>query len=132
MKDYYRVLNCSRFVDNCELKKNFMRLCIEHHPDKTSHRSSAVIIEEVIEAWSVLGDENKKRVYDANFIKDTDKHEYLSFKHAWKVELINQELECPQCGQINQTEAATGLIECDSCSCLIDVAESTQEEPTLI
>lgn len=61
MKDYYQILGVSRGASQDEVKKAFRKLAHEHHPDKGGSEAK---FKEVNEAYSVLGDEKKRKQYD--------------------------------------------------------------------
>ncbi|WP_434336843.1 molecular chaperone DnaJ [Mesomycoplasma conjunctivae] len=69
-KDYYEVLCISRSADTSEIKKAYRTLANKWHPDKHSQKTEAEKKEaeekfkEVLEAYEVLSDENKKSQYD--------------------------------------------------------------------
>ena len=64
-RDYYEVLSVSREVTSDELRKAYRREALKHHPDRNPGNASAEAkFKEVTEAYQVLCDENKRRVYD--------------------------------------------------------------------
>jgi DnaJ-class molecular chaperone len=67
MKDYYRILGVPENASQAEIKKAFRKLAFQHHPDTNpgNEREAAERFKEINEAYGVLGDENKRRQYDA-------------------------------------------------------------------
>lgn len=64
-KDYYQVLGVSKDASQDEIKKAYRRLARANHPDANPDDSEAERrFKEVGEAYSVLGDEQKRREYD--------------------------------------------------------------------
>jgi molecular chaperone DnaJ len=64
-RDYYEVLSCSREAGADELRKAYRREALKHHPDRNPGDSSCdAKLKEVNEAYQVLSDENKRRIYD--------------------------------------------------------------------
>src|SRR5580704_9276776 len=64
-RDYYEALNVSREATNDELRKAYRREALKHHPDRNPGDSSAESkFKEVNEAYQVLSDDDKRRIYD--------------------------------------------------------------------
>lgn len=61
MKDYYSILGVNKAASADDIKRAYRRLASQHHPDKGGDKSK---FQEIQEAYSVLGDENKKKEYD--------------------------------------------------------------------
>jgi len=64
-KDFYAVLGVSSSASQDEIKKQYRRLAAKHHPDKNpSDAKSAERFKEISEAYTVLGDAEKRKQYD--------------------------------------------------------------------
>ncbi|MCU0275306.1 MAG: molecular chaperone DnaJ [Acidobacteria bacterium] len=64
-KDYYQVLGCSRTASAEEIKKAYRKLALQHHPDRNRDNPEAEErFKEASEAYSVLGNSEKRQVYD--------------------------------------------------------------------
>ena len=64
-EDYYQVLGVSRKASDDELKKAYRKLARENHPDrKPNDKAAADKFKSVQEAYSVLGDKEKRQQYD--------------------------------------------------------------------
>ena len=62
-KNFYDILGVSKSASQEEIKKAYRALCKKYHPDK--NQGDDTKIKEVNEAYAVLGDEEKRREYDA-------------------------------------------------------------------
>lgn len=65
-KDYYAVLGVSKDADEAALKKAYKKLAIKYHPDKNpdNQTEAQAKFQEVAEAYDVLSDPEKRKVYD--------------------------------------------------------------------
>lgn len=62
-KNFYDILGIKKNATQDEIKKAYRELCKKYHPDKNGGDDTK--IKEVNEAYETLGDENKRRQYDA-------------------------------------------------------------------
>jgi len=71
-KDYYRILGVSRDVTGREIRKAYLRLAREWHPDKNPGNEDVAeeMFKEIGEAYAVLSDEKSRRSYDAGVSLD--------------------------------------------------------------
>jgi molecular chaperone DnaJ len=60
-KNYYDILGVDKKATQDDVKKAFRKLAQKHHPDKGGDEAK---FKEITEAYSVLGDEKKRREYD--------------------------------------------------------------------
>lgn len=64
-KDYYQVLGVARDAGADEIKKAYRKLALQHHPDRNRDNPQAEEkFKEASEAYSVLGNSEKRQVYD--------------------------------------------------------------------
>lgn len=65
-KDYYKVLEVERNVNEDDLKKSYRRLAKKWHPDKNINNKEVAEskFKEISEAYEVLCDKDKRRIYD--------------------------------------------------------------------
>ena len=74
-RDYYEVLGVARSASDEELKKAYRRCAMKHHPDRNPGDSAAeAAFKECKEAYEVLSDASKRRMYDA--------HGHAAFEHG--------------------------------------------------
>jgi len=64
--DYYEILSVSRSANGTEIKKAYRRLAMQYHPDRNpGDREAESKFKECTEAYEVLSDDHKRRIYDA-------------------------------------------------------------------
>lgn len=64
-KDFYAVLGVASSASQDEIKKQYRRLAAKHHPDKNPNDAKAAErFKEISEAYTVLGDPEKRKQYD--------------------------------------------------------------------
>lgn len=63
-KDFYAVLGVPRGADDEAIKKAYHKLAMKWHPDKNKSPEAQVKFQEIGQAYSVLSDPEKKKVYD--------------------------------------------------------------------
>lgn len=65
MEDLYRILNVEKNASADEIKKAYRNLAFKFHPDRNpGDKSAEESFKKINEAYSVLGDETKRRQYD--------------------------------------------------------------------
>jgi len=62
-KDYYQILEVEKSASQDEVKKAFRKLAQKYHPDRKTGNEAK--FKEVSEAYSVLGNEQKRKEYDS-------------------------------------------------------------------
>ena len=65
-RDYYEILGISRDATPEEIKKAYRRLAVKYHPDRNldNAKESEEKFKEVSEAYKILSDPEKRRIYD--------------------------------------------------------------------
>ncbi|NQV27325.1 MAG: DnaJ domain-containing protein [Rhodopirellula sp.] len=63
--DLYEVLGVPRDADSAAIKKAYRKLAVEFHPDRNKSPGAEEKFKEVTEAFAVLSDPEKRRVYDS-------------------------------------------------------------------
>jgi len=66
MVDYYKVLELQRTATAADIKKAYRKLALRWHPDKNpdNQEEATVRFRELSEAYEVLSDEKKRKIYD--------------------------------------------------------------------
>lgn len=66
MKDYYKILGVDKKADAKAIKKAYRKMALKWHPDKNIDNKEAAEekFKEISEAYQVLSDEKKRRMYD--------------------------------------------------------------------
>lgn len=65
--DYYNILGVSRAASSKDIKSAYRKLALKHHPDKVpddEKEKAEEIFVKVSEAYAILSDDEKRKVYD--------------------------------------------------------------------
>jgi len=69
-EDFYAILNCNAESTAEEIKEAYKRAALRWHPDKNQGQDEAnEAFQRLSEAYSVLGNEEKRRKYDAERVQ---------------------------------------------------------------
>jgi len=64
-RDYYAILDVDRTATEEDIKKSYRKLAMQHHPDKNpGDKEAEERFKEASEAYEVLRDSDKRRIYD--------------------------------------------------------------------
>ncbi|MCZ6540637.1 MAG: molecular chaperone DnaJ [Nitrospinae bacterium] len=64
-RDYYEILGADRTASESELKKSYRQMALKYHPDKNpDNKGAEERFKEAAEAYEVLRDPEKRKVYD--------------------------------------------------------------------
>jgi molecular chaperone DnaJ len=63
-KDYYEILGLDRSATKEDIKKAYRKLALKYHPDKNKEKGAEEKFKEISEAYAVLYDDEKRRMYD--------------------------------------------------------------------
>jgi DnaJ-class molecular chaperone len=65
MTDYYKILEVNEKSTDAEIKKSYRKLALQYHPDKNGSAGAEDRFKQIADAYSILGDAEKRREYDA-------------------------------------------------------------------
>ncbi len=63
-RDYYDVLSVPQDASQKDIKRAYRKLAMKYHPDRSDEPDAEERFKEISEAYAVLSDEDKRRVYD--------------------------------------------------------------------
>ena len=63
-EDYYNILGVDRKADKKEIKKSYRKLALKYHPDKNPNKDAEEKFKDISEAYAVLSDDEKRKMYD--------------------------------------------------------------------
>lgn len=64
MKDFYKILNIDKSSNTNDIKKAYKKLAFQYHPDKNKSKEAESKFRDISEAYDILMDSDKKRMYD--------------------------------------------------------------------
>lgn len=65
-RDYYEVLGVARDASPEEVKRQYRKLALKFHPDRNRSADAQEHFKEISEAYAVISDDKKRRMYDAH------------------------------------------------------------------
>ena len=83
-EDLYGILGVSRNADEAEIKKQYRKLCLTHHPDKGGDEEK---FKKIQKAYEVLGDDKRRKMYDQMGIVDENESGGMPFGGGGGVDL---------------------------------------------
>lgn len=63
-KDYYEILGLDHSSTKEDIKKAYRKLALQYHPDKNKDKGAEEKFKEISEAYAVLYDDDKRKMYD--------------------------------------------------------------------
>ncbi|XP_034441664.1 dnaJ homolog subfamily B member 9 [Hippoglossus hippoglossus] len=64
-RSYYDTLSVEPTAADGQIKKAFRKLALKYHPDKSKSADAEKTFREIVEAYSVLSNKEKRRLYDS-------------------------------------------------------------------
>jgi hypothetical protein len=83
MKNYYEILNIQREATTQEIIKSYRTLALKYHPDRNPDPKAVYLFIEATEAYEILRDSDKRKVYD-DLLKNKQKEESTIDFSKWK------------------------------------------------
>lgn len=75
IRDYYRTLGLRPDAPAEEIKKVYRKLAMQYHPDRNGgNHDSEERLKEINEAYQILGDEEKRELYDIQCRQKSESH----------------------------------------------------------
>lgn len=116
--DYYSLLGIKRSSTPAEIKRAYRKMVFRYHPDRNpGDGDAAVKLSQVLEAYSILSDADKRGIYDdatrAVFEEEIEKEEDKEqeeqfghhvgggFKYSYDFQKkVEPQPKCPQCAAV--------------------------------
>ena len=87
-KDYYKILEIDKNADEETIKKAYRKKAKIYHPDKNMVVNDGISIYDITEAYSVLGDPNKKLEYDKS-VSLEENNDFLWYLYVINLYIIS-------------------------------------------
>lgn len=77
IRDYYRTLGLTLEASEQDIKKAYRKLAMHYHPDRNGgNPESEERLKEINEAYQILGDEEKRRLYDLQYRQNSESQRF--------------------------------------------------------
>ena len=89
-EDYYKILEVNRDASSEEIKKAYRKLSMIHHPDKNGNSEDSTIKFKLLaSAYEVLGNPDKKKLYDMGIRGGGNGSPFGDFEHVNPFDIFN-------------------------------------------
>ena len=82
LPDYYAILGVLPRASDDEIRRAYLRLAQQHHPDVTGEAHEAAEIKKINDAFRVLSDPASRRQYDASRRKKASRESWRTADHS--------------------------------------------------
>lgn len=93
IKDYYKILGITIAASQTEIKSVFRKLAVFWHPDRNSNPIALQKMQELNEAYEILSDEDKRKVYDRIYREYFFINDEIVISHKKETESVTKEKE---------------------------------------
>jgi DnaJ-class molecular chaperone len=73
MLNYYKILGIKESSTDEQIKNAYKKLALKWHPDKNKSKNAETKFQQIVEAYNVLGDVNKRKQYDNDTLDEINK-----------------------------------------------------------
>lgn len=81
LKDYYKILEIERTASQKDIKQAYLRLLRKYHPDKNpGDQKMQDKFEDIVEAYNILGDLDKRLEYSRRLNKKIKVPKYIDYE----------------------------------------------------
>ncbi|PHZ16715.1 DnaJ-domain-containing protein [Rhizopus microsporus ATCC 52813] len=83
--DYYKILELDSNCSEEDIKKAYRKLALKYHPDKNREPGAAEKFKAISEAYQILSDPEKRRIYDSrdSFVQADDDIPYTTHDNSY-------------------------------------------------
>lgn len=85
MKNYYETLGVNKNASPQEIKKAYIKLSLEWHPDKNKNQCATEKFQEISAAYQVLSDSSKRELYDSGRLDQQNDINHESFDQSYQI-----------------------------------------------
>jgi len=77
----YKVLGVKASASIAEIKNAYYKLAYKYHPAKNSSMNASEMFNKICQAYEILSDQNKKKLYDACGAFDPEEDDFSNSEH---------------------------------------------------